>query len=147
MITKTILIISLILFVPIAEGKVTAPIVSATYVQALETANDFLVAWSKRDADSGNKLISANLSTKLKKENNEDWFIQYMSGLSNPRHISFEIGNGKEINSKRIVFPVILYEYYSGESKAFQYKSKIELVKEGDSWRVDVLPSTSDNNE
>jgi hypothetical protein len=68
-----------------------------------------------------------------------------MSGLSNPHHLSFEIGKGKEINSKRYAFPVTLFEYYTGEPKAFQYKSKIEVIKEGDSWRVDVLPTTSDN--
>lgn len=87
------------------------------------------------------------LQGKLRKENNEDWFRQYMSGLSNPHHISFEIGKGKEINSKRIVFPVTLYEYYTGEPKAFQYKSKIEIIKEGDSWRVNVLPKSSDTEE
>lgn len=68
-----------------------------------------------------------------------------MSGLSNPHHSSFEIGKGKELNSKRVIFPVILYEYYTGEPNAFLYKSKIELIKEEGSWRVDVLPITSDN--
>lgn len=62
---KTIIIITLLLVVPYAEGTVSEPTVSAGYVQALETANDFLVAWTMRDADSGTKLISSNLLTKL----------------------------------------------------------------------------------
>ena len=144
---KKIIIISLLLAVPIAEGKVTEPMASASYVQALETANEFLVAWSMRDADSGTKLVSQKLLLKLKKENNEDWFRQYMSGLSNPHHISFEISEGRKINSKRFVFPVTLFEYYTNDLKAFRYKSKIEIVKEGDSWRVDVLPYSSDTEE
>jgi hypothetical protein len=142
---KAIFIIILLLVVPSAEGTVTEPTAPASYAQALETANAFLWAWSNRDADSGTKLISQKLLAKLKKENREDWFRQYMTGLSNPHHLSFEIGKGKEINSKRFAFPVTLFEYYTGEPKAFQYKSKIEVIKEGDSWRINVLPTTSDN--
>jgi hypothetical protein len=137
----------MLVVVPFAEGKVTEPTASASYVQALETANEFLVAWSMRDADSGTKLISQKLLSKLKKENNDDWFRQYMSGLSNPHHISFEISEGKKINSKRFAFPVTLFEYNTNDPKAFRYKSKIEIVKEGDSWRVDVLPDSSDTEE
>lgn len=44
----------------------------AGYVQALETANAFLWAWSNRNADSGTKLLSYNLLSKIKKENDED---------------------------------------------------------------------------
>lgn len=135
----------LLLVVPITEGKVTEATAPAGYVQALETADSFLWAWANRYADTGTKLISSNLSSKIKKENNEEWFKQYMSGLSNPHHLAFEIGEGKEINSKRFAFPVTLFEYYTGEPKAFQYKSNIEVIKEGDSWRVDVLPTTSDS--
>jgi hypothetical protein len=143
---KTIIIISA-LVVSLAEGKVTEPTASAIYVQALETANEFLWAWSSRDADTGIKLISQNLLSKLKKLNNNDWFRDYMTGLSNPHHSSFEIGKGKIINSNRVVFPVTLYEYYTGESKAFQYNSKIEIIKEDTSWRVSVLPTTSENEK
>lgn len=142
-----VILIALLLVVPAAEGKVTEATASAGYVQALETANVFLWAWSNRDIDSGAKLISLKLLSKIKKENNEDWFRLYMSGLSNPHHLSFEIGKGREISSKRFVFPVTLFEYYTGEPKAFKYKSKIEVIREGDSWRVDVLPTTSDNEE
>ena len=142
---NAIFIVIMLLIVPSAEGTVTDATVPTSYVQALETANAFLWAWSNRDADSGTKLISQKLLAKLKKENREDWFRQYMTGLSNPHHLSFEIGRGKKINSKRFTFPVTLFEYYTGEPKAFQYKSKIEVIKEGDSWRVDVLPTTSDN--
>ena len=128
-----------------AEGDILQPSTSANYVEALQAADSFLWAWVNRDADTGRRLISRGLSSKLQKENNEEWFRNYMIGLSNPHHHSFEIGSGKQINTKRFSFPVTLYEYYTGEPKAFKYKSKIELVLEGDSWRVDVLPLTADN--
>ncbi len=140
------IIISVLLLVGFgAEGKALPPSMPASYVQALQTADAFLWAWVNRDADTGRRLISRGLSSKLQKENNEEWFRNYMIGLSNPRHHSFEIGSGKRINTERFSFPVTLYEYYTGEPKAFQYKSKIELAREGDSWRVDVLPDTADN--
>jgi hypothetical protein len=128
-----------------AEGKALPSSISASYVQALQTADAFLWAWVNRDADVGRRLISRGLSSKLQRENNEEWFRNYMIGLSNPHHHSFEIGSGKEINPELFSFPVTLYEYYTGEPKAFKYNSKIELVREDNLWRVDVLPLTSDN--
>jgi len=128
-----------------ADGGTLTPSTPTNYVQALQTADSFLWAWVNRDADMGRRLISRSLSSKLQKENNEEWFRDYMIGVSNPHHHSFEIGSGKEINPKRFSFPVTLYEYYTGESKAFKYKSKIELIREDDRWRVDVLPLTADN--
>jgi hypothetical protein len=142
---KSIIILVFLLVGFGAEGKTLPPSVSASYAQALQTADSFLWAWLNRDADAGLKLISQGLLSKLKNTKTEKWFSQYMVGLSNPHHLSFEIGPGKEINPKRFVFPVTLYEYYTGEPKAFKYNSKIELVREGDLWRVDVLPLTSDN--
>lgn len=68
-----------------------------------------------------------------------------MVGVSNPHHQSFEISSGWEINPNRFSFPVTLYEYYNGEPKAFEYISKIEVVQEGGSWRVDLLPIIADN--
>ena len=65
-----------------------------------------------------------------------------MVGVSNPHHHSFEIGPGKIMSHDRLSFPIVLYEHYTGEAKAFRYKSKIEVVREGDVWRVDRLPTT-----
>jgi hypothetical protein len=48
------------------------------------------------------------------------------------------------MDGKRWSFPVVLYEYYTGEPTAFEYNSRIEVVQEGDSWRVDLLPITSE---
>ena len=138
------LIFLLLLALPV-EGKVLQSSTSANSVKALKIADSFLWAWVNRDADEGLKLISQGLLSKLRNIKTEEWFRQYMIGLSNPHHLSFEIGPGKEINSKRFVFLVTLYEYYTGEPKAFKYKSKIDLVLEGDSWRIDVLPLTADN--
>jgi hypothetical protein len=142
---KIIICIFLLLIVFDSEAKGLSPSTPSAYVQALQAADSFLWAWVNRDADTGRLLISRKLSSKLQKENSEEWFRDYMVGLSNPHHHSFEIGPGKAINSKRTSFSVILYEYYTGEREAFKYKGHIELVLDGDSWKVDVLPATSDN--
>jgi hypothetical protein len=126
-------------------GKATESITPAEYAQALEAANSFLWAWSNRDVDTGTKLISHNLIAELKKNNKDDWFKQYMSGLSNPHHISFEIGKCREINSNRFAFTVTLFEHYTGERNADKYRSTLEVIKEEGSWRIDVLPTSSDS--
>jgi hypothetical protein len=142
---KPFIVVVFLLVILGAEGRAVSSSVAASYVQALQTADAFLWAWVNRDANMGRRLISRGLSSRLQKENNDEWFRNYMIGLSNPHHHSFEIGSGKETDPERFSFPVTLYEYYTGEPKAFKYKSKIELIREGDSWRVDVLPLTSDN--
>jgi hypothetical protein len=144
-IMKGVPIIFLLLLAFPVEGKVWQPSTPANYVGALQTVDSFLWAWVNRDADAGLKLISQGLLSKLQKTKTEEWFRQYMIGLSNPHHLSFEIGSGKEINPNRFSSPVTLYEYYTGEPKAFKYQSKIEVIQEGDSWRVDLLPITADN--
>ncbi len=140
------MIFLLLIALPV-EGKVFEPSTPARYVEALEIANSFLWAWVNRDAETGLMLISHGLLSKLKYEKKEEWFKQYMTSLSNPHHSSFEIASGKEINPKRSTFPVTLYEYCNGEPGAYQYKSKIEVILEGNSWRVDVLPLTADSQE
>ena len=70
-----------------------------------------------------------------------------MVGLSNPHHQSFEIRHGKAKGSKRMSFPVVLYEHYTGEPEAFGYESSIEIVQDGESWEVDELPRSSDNEK
>ncbi len=142
---KAIIIILFLLIAFGAEGKALTPSTPAAYVQALQTVDSFLWAWVNRDAEAGRRLISHDLSSKLHEGKNEEWFKDYMVGVSNPHHHSFEIGHGKEMNPGRFVFPVTLYEYYTGDPKAFKYKSKIEVIRERDSWRVDVLPVTADN--
>ena len=140
----TTIFIALFLLVPCGgEAKTLSPSTPADYAYALQTVNSFLWAWVNRDADTGKLLISHSLSLKLQKENNEGWFRDYMVGVSNPHHHSFEIGLGKTLNSNRMSFPVVLYELYTGEAKAFKYKSRIEVVLDGDSWKVDRLPITS----
>jgi hypothetical protein len=144
-IMKQLLIVFLLLLALPVDGKVSQPSTPANYVEALQIANSFLWAWVNRDLEVGRRLISRDLSSKLQREKKEDWFWDYMVGVSNPHHQSFEIGPGKEINSSRFSFPVTLYEYYTAEPKAFKYRSKIEVIQEGDSWRVDLLPIAAGN--
>jgi len=144
-ILKGLFIVFLLLLLFPVEGKVFQASNSFNCVEALRIADSFLWAWVNRDADPGLKLISKGLLSKLQNTKTEEWFRQYMIGLSNPHHSAFEIGPCKEVNPKRFIFPVTLYENCTGEPKALRYKSKIEIVQEGDSWRVDVLPLAADN--
>jgi hypothetical protein len=143
-IKATVLALFLLFAYGVKAKNLPAPTTPANYVHALQVTNSFLWAWVNRDADAGRRFISRALSSKLQNEKKENWFRDYMVGVSNPHHHSFEISSGKTINSKRISFPVILYEHYTGEPKALKYKSRIEIVNDGDSWRVDILPITSE---
>lgn len=118
------------------------PTISAEYLEALRIANDFLAAWIARDADAGSRLMSDRLKSDV---GDESWLQQYVVGLSNPHHQAFSLGEGQKKGRNRYVFPVTLYELYSGERMGYRYISTLEIVKEGNVWRVGVLPKTSDN--
>ena len=105
--------------------------------------SSFLSAWASHDAEAGAKLVSRRLMSELQKRKDNDWFKNAIVGVSNPRHLSFEISTGKMINANRLSFPVILYDHYTGEQRGLRYKSRIEIVLDDGSWMVDVLPVTS----
>ncbi|OGP72629.1 MAG: hypothetical protein A2V86_04270 [Deltaproteobacteria bacterium RBG_16_49_23] len=115
---------------------------SANYLEALQTANAFLLAWVMRDAEVGLRLLSDHLRGKV---NNDAWLRQFIVGLSNPHHQAFEIEAGRKLSDTRFIFSVTLYELYSGENMGFAYKGVMEVVKQGNVWRVDRLPRSSDN--
>ena len=136
-------LVGIVLLAAAAQGEQTPSHPSGRYLSALGVANGFLAAWAGRNAEVG----IAIMSQRLRKASDEQWLREYMSGLSNPHHQSFEIGRGKEVRSGRFAFPVTLYEAYHGESKGWGYASTIEVVRDGETWRVDRLPRTSDNSE
>lgn len=115
---------------------------SAEYMTALQTANGFLWAWLNRDAERGLRLISDQLRREIK---DDSWLRQFMIGLSNPHHQAFEIGRGKKKSADVFVFPVTLYELASGERTGNAYSGALEISKEGDSWRVTLLPASPEN--
>jgi len=131
----------LILMLPIASqseiSQGTEKSTSADYLEALRVANSFLWAWVARDSGAGLQLISTRLRTEIK---DESWLRQFMMGLSNPHHQAFELGVGRREGAIRYSFPVTLYELYSGENEGFAYTGVLGLVKQGDVWRIDVLP-------
>jgi hypothetical protein len=109
------------------------------YVLALGTANRFLCAWQSRDTHAGIKLLSVPLKAK---RSEEDW-NQYISGVSNPHHESFEISSGIRLGDNRISFEVLYYEHYTGVQwrKPRPVPAKIILRKAGlESWLVDEVP-------
>jgi hypothetical protein len=115
---------------------------SSEYLEALQTANIFLWAWVTRNAEVGQRLVSDRLRSQSK---DESWLRQFMVGLSNPHHQAFKIGDGLSEGTNRYVFSVTLYEFYTGEPRGFAYPSTLEVVKQGQVWRVDRLPKSSDN--
>jgi hypothetical protein len=118
------------------------PTQSAAYVQALQTVNEFLHAWLNRDADTRLRLMSAPLLKPPRGIDTETYtsaLRMFMTGLSNPHHQAFEIGVGRS-RGGRYVFPIVLYEYYSGEPTAFRVVTTLEAVREGETWKVAHLP-------
>jgi hypothetical protein len=115
---------------------------SSEYLEALQMANSFLWAWVNRNAEVGLRLMSNRLRSQTK---NEAWLRQFMVGLSNPHHQAFKIWSDQIERTNKYVFSVTLYELYTGEPKGIGYTSDLEVVKEGNTWRVDRLPRSSDN--
>ena len=155
---------------PAQAPEATTP---AAYTQALQVADLFLWAWVTCDSELGLRLISQPLMSRLQQDSTRvgPSLMQYMEGLSNPHHTSFEIAAGTLRSPTRVAFAVALFEHYSGEPTARRYDSTIELVREpggaaipkslltrgivmqGGSrhfrlterpeWKVDVLPTTT----
>jgi len=125
-----------------SETFASDEIPSAEYLEALRTTNAFLWAWIMRDYQTGNGLISDKLRRKV---NDDTWLKQFIVGLSNPQHQAFLIENGRKLQDGRFMFSVILYELYFGEDKGSVYRGFLEVVKQGNVWRVDRLPKSSDN--
>jgi len=133
---------STILFSTTSDTRYQDSKASLSYLEALQTANAFLCAWVNRDAINGLPLISERLRISI---NDESWLSQFIVGLSNPHHQAFLISQGHNVGTERYVFPVILYELYSGTKISFEYLGTIEVIRQGKNWRIDRLPKSSDN--
>ena len=84
------------------------------------------------------------MSKRLRTEAEETWLRQFMSGLSNPHHQAFEIGRGRRISANRYLFPVVLYEHYTGETSGDRFQGTLEVVNDQGKWVVDRLPKSSE---
>lgn len=116
---------------------------AAPYLQALRVADSFLTAWAQRDPELGLALMTARVLARDPDTSRVDLrsgLRQYMTGLSNPHHEAFEIGPGIAVGPARFAFPVRLFELFLGESTGFAFSDTLELVRQGDEWRVDMLP-------
>jgi hypothetical protein len=125
-----------LLAMPVWAGKPESVSPSAAYVSALRVADAFLQAWATGDADAGFSLVSQ----RLRADTAEAEIRQYLEGLSNPHHMCFEVGAGTEVDSTRLAFPVVFYDYYLGEPGAYRHAGSLEVVREPGGWRVDALP-------
>ena len=123
-----------------ADHRQSAP--SPAYLQALRVTDLFLDAWLNRDADTGLALMSSAilLGGPRGRDHVSAELRQYMTGLSNPHHEAFEISRGSGIGPDRFAFPVRLLELYTGETTGVAISDTLEVVRQGDEWRVDRLP-------
>jgi len=132
-----------------ASPATTTSVASASpaYVRALTAANAFLLAWVRRDAHAGIKLMASNVLApppgRTAHEHTSD-LQQYMSGISRPYHSGFEIGRGTA-HHHRYSFSVTLYDDTGDfETGAYRASSTIELVRERNRWKVSRLPDSPD---
>ena len=134
----------------------------AAIAQATQAADMFLWAWMTCDTELGLQLLSRDLRRHVMADS-ADWFETYMSGMSNPHHLAFEVTGGELLGATRAKFAVVLFEHYQGEPSTSRRKGAIELVLEPApgagpeallrkrahrlteplEWRVDVLPATA----
>jgi hypothetical protein len=136
------LVVAMLLTPAPAALQESRPAPSASYVQALHTADLFLAAWARRDADLGLTLMSRRLLRAGQADSTETTAClrQYLQGLSNPHHSSFEIGAGVSLGATGFAFPVVLFECYGDVSTVHRVEGTLEVQPERDAWRVDRVP-------
>ena len=148
----------LIVVAMLAVGALTMPVSasaqpqdasppSADYILALRTANSFLTAWAMRDHDAGVALMSRALrrSDADTQDQREAELRQLVTGLSNPSHQAFLIEAGLQRRLDRFVFPVSLFELYLNADHGNSWADTVEVVRDGDEWRVDRIPRVGDS--
>lgn|GEM_PF-4818485 len=88
-------------------------VVNPSYILALNTADQFLIAWMQRDWAAGSSLLTPSELRKHSKSYLQEYFI----GLSDPHHESFEITFDKWINPRhRLLYKRILEELPCAQS-------------------------------
>jgi len=112
--------------------------VPAYYVDALQTAGQFLAAWRSGDLRAGEGLLSDRLARATP---DKEWIRQFFTGLSTPYHAAFAIHDAMQCGREKCAFRVVLYES-SGE-QGYAYPGKLELLFAGGQWRIDNFPFSS----
>lgn len=114
--------------------------IDKNYLLAINTINNFLIAWLDRDYDKGVELLSKEAKNSVPQED----LRMFFSGLSNPQHQGFEVIGKEHVDNNKIRFQVWLYEYYTGETPPSVEKPKpysIDVIQVNeDSWVVNNLP-------
>ncbi len=115
--------------------------ISQDYLQALNTADQFLSAWLNNNLELGISL----LSQRAKKGATPQELSNYFSSRSNPFHEGFEIISSKKVNSNDYRFDVWLYGYFMGQSPD-PYRQpqpeSVDVVKIGQKWFINNLPES-----
>ena len=114
--------------------------VDKNYLLALNTADNFLIAWLNRDYKKGIGLLTEKVKSSVKQEE----LTMFFTGLSNPHHQGFEIIGNYYIDDNTIRFQVWLYEYYTDETpppaeRSIPYTLDVIKVNEN-TWLVNNLP-------
>lgn len=105
-------------------------------VDALHVAGRFLNDWQMRNAPDALSFVSTGMENRVGVSRLESELV----GLSNPHHLSFEIGPGSVTRSKAR-FSIQLYEGYTGEKQpSVPARGVIALVRDKlGKWKVDQL--------
>lgn len=114
--------------------------VDRDYLLALNTADEFLHAWLKRDWMKGPKYLTLDFRERV----GEQAVKSFFSGLSNPHHQGYEIVGTERVASSVVRFHVRLYEYYTDtnpppEPRPAPLDLDVEKVSEW-SWKVKAFP-------
>ena len=115
--------------------------VPTAYIKALSVANRFLEDWMTGNFHDALELLSRRLRKEIK---DPSWFVRYISGSSNRHHLAFEIIGVQLGKADRYSFHVILYDLAMAAPSGDSYGSLYDLVKQGDDWKVDDLPESSE---
>lgn len=128
----------------VAKNSATAQdkdvVIDKNYLLALNTINNFSMAWLNRDYVKGVELLSEKTKNSVPLADLKMFF----SGLSNPHHQGFEVIGKEQVDENTIKFQVWFYEYYTGEKPAPTERPEpqsIDVIKVNeDTWLVNNLP-------
>lgn len=114
--------------------------VGRDYLLALNTADEFLHAWLKRDWMEGPEYLTRDFRERA----GEQAVKSFFSGVSNPHHQGYEIVGTERVASNVVRFHIRLYEYYTDtnpppEPRPAPLDLDLEKVSEW-SWKVKDFP-------
>jgi hypothetical protein len=138
-ISWAVMCVALVITSPLAaRSKPAGAATDRDYPSALAAANRFLQAWQMRDHETGVLMLTDAAKRHLSETLLDNFFSPEI-----PSHRAYEVVRGKKLSGGRYVFPVALFEFLSGKTRAGMAPrySQIVVVKDGQAeWAIDNLP-------